>query len=136
MKRVLIALGISLTLLSCGFDDNQTQYLELVPVSVVEMPTAFRVDSITQIPVSYIRPTPCHQFSNFYYNSIGNERTVAIYCLKNGGQNCLPTTTNYEITVPLNFKPNHTGNYNFRFWTGVNEDGVDQYIEHEVIVDH
>ena len=135
MKRVLITLIISLTLLSCGFDDNQNQYLEIVPVSSVEMPTAFRVDSITRIPVTYVRPTPCHQFSNFYYNSIGNERTVAIYCLKNGGQNCTPTA-DYEVTVPLNFKPNHTGNYNFRFWIGVNEDGVDQYIEHEVIVDH
>lgn len=135
MKRVLIALGISLTLLSCGFDDNQNQYLEIVPVSSVEMPTAFRVDSITRIPVTYVRPTPCHQFSNFYYNTIGNERTVAIYCLKNGGQNCTPTT-DYEVTVPLNFKPKHTGNYNFRFWIGENADGVNQYIEHEVIVDH
>ncbi|MGV9002485.1 hypothetical protein [Flavobacterium sp.] len=135
MKRFLILLAISFTLLSCGFDDNQNQYLEIVPVSTVEMPTGFRVDSITQIPVTYLRPTPCHQFSNFYYNSIGNERTVAIYCLKNGGQNCNPGAE-YAVTVPLNFKPKHTGNYHFRFWIGVNDDGVDQYIEHEVIVDH
>ena len=135
MKRVLFALLLSLTLLSCSLDDGDKLYLEIVPVSAVEMPTAFRVDSITQIPISYIRPTPCHEFSNFYYNSIGNERTVAVYCLTNGNQNCVPST-DYEITVPLNFKPKEMGTYHFRFWIGENENGVDKYIEHEITVDH
>lgn len=122
-------------LFSCSLDEDQGLYLEIVPISTVEMPTAFRVDSITQIPISYLLPTSCHTFSNFYYNSIGNERTVAVYCTKTNGQNCTPNP-NYGITVPLKFKPKEIGTYNFRFWTGVNEDGVDQYIEHEVIVDH
>lgn len=99
------------------------------------MPTAYRVDSVTTIPVTYILPTPCHVFSNFYYNSIGNERTVAVYCIKNDPNNCNPVT-NYETTVPLNFKPKDLGTYHFRFWTGINDEGVDQYIEHEVVVDH
>jgi len=68
MKQLLFAVLTSLTLMSCGFDDNQNVYLEIVPVSVIEMPTKYKVDSITQIPISYIRPTVCHQFSNFYYN--------------------------------------------------------------------
>lgn len=136
MKRVLLAFAISLTLLSCGFDDNQYQYLSIVPVKSVEMPTAFRVDSITQIPVSYLKPSPCHQFSNFYYNTIGNERTVAIYTVANSNENCAPNN-NFVTTVPLNFKPNHTGIYKFRFWTGANvTTGVDEYIEHEINVNH
>jgi hypothetical protein len=136
MKKVFIALLISLTFFSCSLnDDLQSVNLEIVAIQNVEMPTAYKVDSITQIPISYVLPTSCHEFSNFYYNSIGNERTVAVYCVKNNNQNCIPSP-NYEITVPLNFKPKNTGNYHFRFWTGVNENGVDQYIEHEVVVDH
>jgi hypothetical protein len=45
-------------------------------------------------------------------------------------------STDYEITVPLNFKPKEMGTYHFRFWIGENENGVDQYIEHEITVDH
>ena len=134
MIHLLFAVLTSLTLMSCGFDDNQNVYLEIVPVSVIEMPTKYKVDSITQIPISYIRPTVCHQFSNFYYNSIGNERTVAVYCLTNGQQNCAASTN--EITVPLNFKPKAIGTYNFRFWTGEDDNGVNQYMEYEITVDH
>ena len=136
MKKILLLLTISFTLLSCGIEDNQYEYLSIVPVKSVEMPTAYKVDSITQIPISYLKPTPCHQFSNFYYNSIGNERTVAIYCVANNTQDCAPNT-DYITTVPLNFKPNHAGIYKFRFWTGVNvTSGVDEYIEHEITVNN
>jgi hypothetical protein len=135
MKRLFLVLIISLSLFACSLDGDKNFNLDIVPINAVEMPTAFRVDSVTQIPISYIRPTACHEFSNFYYNTIGNERTVAIYCSRNVNQNCTPST-DYEITVPLNFKPKDIGTYHFRFWSGVNDEGVDQYIEHEVIVDH
>ena len=135
MKSVFISFLLSFVFYSCSLDSGQKINLEIVPIYSVEMPTAFKVDSISSIPITYIRPTDCHEFSNFYYNAIGNERTVAIYCLKYENQNCTPST-NYELTVPLNFKPKYLGMYNFRFWIGKNNDGVDQYIEHEVIVDH
>lgn len=135
MKRVLYALAISFLITSCSLnDDNQDFNLSLLPVNYVEMPTQYAVDSVTQIPVTYINPSACYTFSNFYYNAIGNERTVAIYCAFDDNQGC--TQTNYETTVPLNFKPKYTGTYTFRFWTGVDAEGIDQYIEHEIVVDH
>lgn len=139
MKKFILAILFCSLLLSCSLEDgNKTFNLDIVPVSSVEMPTAYRVDSITKIPVTYIRPTLCHEFSNFYYNSIGNERTVAIYCSKPNDTECTPlgNNNNYSTTVTLSFKPKNTGTYNFRFWTGVDMNGTDQYIEHEVVVDH
>lgn len=138
MKKFIFITLSSLLFFSCSLDNPNEEYiLEIVPVSTVEMPTKFRVDSITEIPITYIRPTSCHVFSNFYYNSIGNERTVAVYCTKIGNSNCINDSgNNYPLTVPLNFKPKNTGTYNFRFWTGVDTNGTDQYIEHEVVVDH
>jgi hypothetical protein len=138
MKKFIFLTISSLLLLSCSLDDSSEGFTpEIVPVSSVEMPTAFRVDSITEIPVTYIRPTSCHVFSNFYYNSIGNERTVAVYCTKINNSNCIDDGgSNYPLTIPLSFKPSNTGTYNFRFWTGINDLGIDQYIEHEIVVDH
>lgn len=138
MKKFIFITLSSLLLFSCSLDNpNEGFNPEIVPVSSVEMPTKFRVDSITEIPVTYIRPTSCHVFSNFYYNSIGNERTVAVYCSKVSNSNCIDGSGNdYPLTVPLSFKPKTTGTYHFRFWTGVDTNGTDQYIEHEVVVDH
>lgn len=135
MKNIFSIVLLIVFLSSCSIDDGRNFDLDIVPISEVEMPTAYRVDSITQIPIKYYRPTDCHAFSNFYYNSIGNERTVAVYCTKAIGSNCTPLD-NYSITVNLNFKPRETGTYHFRFWSGFNEEGVDQYIEHEIVVDH
>lgn len=137
MKQVIFILFFSVSLISCSIEsDNQGFNLDIVPISEVEIPTAYRVDSITKIPITYVRPTPCHEFSNFYYNSIGNERTVAIYCSKSSNEECTPIGGNYNITVELSFKPKAIGTYHFRFWTGIDDNGTDQYIEHEIVVDH
>jgi len=137
MKQVIFILLSGLLLYSCSLDGEEQQQLnlEIVPISYVEMPTAFRVDSITEIPVTYLRPTSCHNFSNFYYNSLGNERTVAVFCTKASSTECVPSN-DYILTVPLSFKPKTIGTYHFRFWTGVDTNGADQYIEYEAVVNH
>ena len=136
MKQVIFILLSGLLLYSCSLDEGEPQLnLEIVPISSVEMPTAFKVDSITEIPITYIRPTACHNFANFYYNSLGNERTVAVYCTKASSTECVPNT-DYILTVPLSFKPKTIGTYHFRFWTGVDTNGADQYIEYEAVVNH
>jgi hypothetical protein len=137
MKKFIFLTISSLLLLSCSLDSpGEATTPEIVPISSVEMPSAFKVDSITNIPITYYKPTNCHVFSNFYYNSIGNERTVAIYCSKINNPNCTTGGFIMPITVPLSFKPASIGTYKFRFWTGVNTSGIDQYIEHEIVVDH
>ncbi len=139
MKKFILITLSSLLFFSCSIDRGSEELpLDIVPVSTVNMPSTYKVDSISKIYTTYYRPTSCHVFSNFYYNSIGNERTVAIYCAKTNNAECIPSGigNNYSSTVELGFKPVSLGTYNFRFWTGVNTAGVDQYIEHEVVVDH
>ena len=56
---------------------------------------------------------------------------------KVSNSNCIDGSGNdYPLTVPLSFRPKALGTYQFRFWTGVDTNGTDQYIEHEVVVDH
>ncbi len=136
MKRIFLILTVSFLTFSCSpSNDNPQNTLETLPVSQVVMPTQFAKDSITEIPLSYIRPTVCNSFFDFYYLRDGMTRTVAILSLRdNGNSSCPPSQTTY--TVPLKFKPTALGTYHFKFWTGANAQGVDQYSEYDAVVNH
>ena len=136
MKPIFLILAVSFLIISCSPNyDGPTETLETLPVSTVDMQTKFAKDSITEIPVSYVRPTVCHTFYDFYYLREGMNRTVAIISLKqNGGTSCPASQTTY--TVPLKFKPSSIGTYHFKFWTGTNASGVDQYTEYDAVVNH
>lgn len=135
MKPIFLILAFSFLIISCDASYQEPeQSLETIPVSSVDMPTKYAKDSITEIPVSYIRPTVCHSFYDFYYLRENNDRTVAIITLKQNSGSCPASQTSY--TVPLKFKPTALGTYHFKFWTGVNAQGVDQYTEYDAVVNH
>jgi len=136
MKTIYLILTAGFFITSCSKDnDGPSETLETLPISQVEMPTQFAKDSITEIPLSYIRPTVCHSFYDFYYLKEGYTRTVAVILLKeNRGSSCPVSQTNY--TIPLKFKPIALGTYHFKFWTGANAQGVDQYTEYDAVVNH
>ncbi len=135
MKNIFVIALFSLLLFSCETPENEVSKIDLVPVGEVMMPTRFAKDSITEIEVTYTRPTSCHIFTDFYYKIEGNERTVALYCAKLNQDNCT-TDVPYPTTVPLRFKPAALGTYHFKFWTGVDEQNIDQFIEYDAVVNH
>lgn len=135
MKSIYLILVASFLFISCTADYHEPQQtLETLPVSQVDMPTKYAKDSITEIPISYIRPTVCHGFYDFYYLREGNSRTVAVILFKQNSDNCPVSQTTY--TAPLKFKPAALGTYHFKFWTGTNTQGVDQYAEYDAVVNH
>jgi hypothetical protein len=134
MKNIIFLVVTSILTLSCSLPDNQTTTIDVVPVSSVDMPTQFAKDSITKIPITYVRPTNCHVFSDFYYYVNENTRTVAIYCAKLNQSNC--TENNLPSTVDLPFKPGYTGTYHFKFFKGTNQDNIDEFFEYDALVDH
>jgi hypothetical protein len=135
MKSIFLSIALSFLLISCTTDYQESdQSFETLPVSLVEMPTKFAKDSITEIPISYIRPTVCHGFYDFYYLREGMTRTVAVIAFKQNNESCPASQITY--TAPLKFKPSETGTYHFKFWTGRTVQGVDQYAEYDAIVNH
>jgi hypothetical protein len=136
MKYIYFLLGIGFITISCDHkNDRPNQSLEILPVSQVVMPVKFAKDSITEIPVQYIRPTVCHSFYDFYYERNDFTRTVAIIALKeNGGSSCPVSQLDYTAT--LNFKPSSLGTYHFKFWTSTDAQGVDHFIEYDAVVNH
>ncbi len=119
---------IVFTVISCDLSaDEQTEYT-VGPVQEVTMPENYKVGSISEIKIRYQRPTSCHFFNGFYYNAVDNTRTVAIYFAKMKQTDCIEVASDiYEVT--LNFKPERSGTYIFKFWDGANEDGTDHFTE-------
>jgi len=136
MKKIFFLMLIGFSLISCELNDSNDGYsIVVLPVAKVEMQNAFAVDSITNIPVKYLRPSNCHFFEDFYYEKNNFTRTIGIYCSKLNKDNC-QSFENDTIAVPLKFQPTELGTYQFRFWKGVDAQGQDVFEEHEVVVNH
>ncbi len=130
MKKIFLLISILFVFISCNLDDEpQSQYV-LLPVESVEMPENFHVGVINQIKVKYRRPTTCHLYDSFYYQADGLTRTVGINAIKLNSNNCENATEEGPYEVMLDFKPTEIETYTFKFWTGTNSSGVDQYIEY------
>ena len=133
MKKIALLLLIAITICSCSVNDSSDRDFVLMPVESVTMPATYTVGNISKIMIKYRRPTQCHIFNGFYYDINENVRTVAIQAVKLNQSNCPDDSENiYE--VPLDFKPTTAGEYTFKFWTGVDGNGVDQYLVYDVVV--
>jgi hypothetical protein len=135
MKKIVFLIALSFVFFSCDVSEEQNYTYEINPVYQVIMPTEFAKDSVTNITVKYKRPSSCHLFSKFYYESYGFERKVAIENIKVEQDNC-QTDNETVLEMPLKFLPNAIGTYHFKFWTGTDTQGVDHYLEYDVVVDH
>lgn len=135
MKK-LIALSLALVLLvSCSIDDdsNSNYGFEVLPVESVDIPSEFVLGETYPITVTYLKPTACHIFKEFYYSKNLNERTVAPITLVYDNDNC-ETLDNVTEDATFNFIVTSNGSYIFKFWQGEDENGEDQYLIIEVPV--
>lgn len=134
MKK-LITLCLTLTLfVSCSLDNDTPNYrFEIIEVQSVDIPEEFTLGETYPITVTYLRPSTCHVFKEFYYSKNLNERTVAPVTLVYDDNNC-KTLENTTAEATFNFMVTGNGSYIFKFWQGEDEDGEDQYLIIEVPV--
>jgi hypothetical protein len=123
-----------LLLTSCDIGDDEVSYhfVSLTTVAV-DMPEAFRLNETYQIGVTVLEPNGCTEFAGFDIIPEGTtiRRVVAI-----GTEEVdVPCTEALsEVQTSFDFICLYSGTYVFRFWTGKNMDGTDQFIEFEVPV--
>tara|TARA_R110000868_G_scaffold97875_4_gene269271 strand:+ start:9263 stop:9673 length:411 start_codon:yes stop_codon:yes gene_type:complete len=136
MKRLFI---LSLTLIlfaSCSLQDDGRDYtLDKLPVESVDIPVSFTLGETYPITVRYFRPSTCHAFKDFYYLTHNNERTVAVINYAYNGANCADLQDEL-VEATFNFIVTSNGSYIFKFWQGVDENDVDQYLTIEVPVEN
>jgi len=133
MKKLLVLCSL-LLLASCSIDDDGTNYsFEVLPIESVDIPDEFQWGETYPITVSYLRPSTCHSFKEFYYLKENNERTVAPINYVVEGNTC----TGLEDTLveaTFNFIVTSYSSYIFKFWQGEDANGEDEYLIIEVPV--
>ena len=133
MKRLIIITLSLILFASCSNDDGLEYSLEILPVESVNIPESFTLGEIYPITVSYLSPTTCHSFKEFYYRKNLNERTVAVINYNVQDNNCNDLSDEL-VEATFNFIVTSNGSYIFKFWQGVDENDEDQYLIIEVPV--
>ncbi|WP_299223689.1 hypothetical protein [uncultured Psychroserpens sp.] len=128
MKKLILFGFLMFGLWSCSPDDDNLPsfYLETLPIESVNIPEVFVFGSTYEISMTYLRPTGCHLFNDFYYVSELNQRTIAIINTVFTDQPCTDLEDEF-ITVSFDFQVTSMDNYVFRFWLGPDESGNDTY---------
>lgn len=135
MKKLFYLCIILLSFNACSIDDNNPNddfFFEILPIESVIMPEEFVFGQSYEISVTYIKPSGCYIFNDFYYVSEFNQRTVAIINTVYTNNQC--QSLNEEVEVSFNFLANNNETYIFKFWQGEDENGNDLYYIVEVPV--
>ena len=115
--------------LSCSLDDEPKSEPVALPIESVIIPSDWPLNQLGAIKVTYRRPTTCHLFNGFNYQYTDEfTRTVNIEAVKLNDA----STESYE--VDLQFKPTEFGIYHFKFWSGVDENGNNTFLEYDIDV--
>ena len=134
MKKILFLIVFTLSILSCSVDDNNPSFhYEVLPIESVTIPEEFILGETYTIYMTYIKPSGCYVYNNFYYESELNQRTIAIINTVYNNSNCQTSDVIFE-EVSFNFMVNNNGTYIFKFWQGEDENGDDIYYIVEVPV--
>ena len=134
MKRFIVLCLTLVLFSSCSIDDDGTTYsFDVLPVESVDIPDEFTLGETYPITVSYLRPSTCHAFKEFYYVKENNERTVAPITYVFDRNNC-ETLENELVEATFNFIVTSNGSYIFKFWQGEDNEGEAQYLTIEVPV--
>ncbi|GAA3573021.1 hypothetical protein GCM10022395_22850 [Snuella lapsa] len=119
---------------ACSIDNDGTNYdLEVLPIESVDIPDEFALGETYPITISYLKPSTCHAFKEFYYLKDNNERTVAAINYVFEKDNC-EALENELVEATFNFVVTSNGSYIFKFWQGEDENNEDQYLIIEVPV--
>lgn len=118
-------------LVSC-LDDEPT--LEIAyqyrPIDSIQIDTIMPSRQVTEIKTFFTTTNGCQDFFDYEYSILGNERTVAVITSEILEESCTAVTEAQSFT--LQFKPESSGTYTFRFWGGIDENGDDIFIIREI----
>jgi len=136
MKRVvsLIFVLFAFVLSSCSLSDDQPNFY-FVPLQVLsaELPESFSLHETYQINVTYVLPNRCVSFEGFDVSPIAETtRDVVPIGSQFDDPGCVDEMV--EVEGSFNFICLYSDTYLFRFWTGEDENGEQEYLEIEVPV--
>lgn len=126
----VVFLGLS----SCKLEDDRVNF-RFVPLQILsaDLPESFELNETYEIRVTYLRPSACVFFEGFDITKEGvTTRNVVAIGTDFYDEVC--TLATEELEASFNFICLYDEPYLFRFWTGEDENGNQQYLEVEVPV--
>lgn len=130
----LLLCFLVLGMTSCKLEDDGVNF-RFVALQIVsaDLPESFTLNETYEIKVRYLRPSACVYFEGF---DITSEDTTTRNVVAIGTdfyeQTCTQAVEELEAT--FNFICLYEQTYLFKFWTGEDENGNQQYLEIEVPV--
>ena len=133
-STLLLLCFLALSLESCKLEDDGVNFrFVALQILSADLPESFDLNETYEITVTYLRPSACVIFEGFDVTSEATTtRNVVAIGTDYYEQNCTQATEELEAT--FNFIVLYEGTYLFRFWTGEDENGEQQYLEIEVPV--
>jgi len=125
MKKLFIIFLLLLFTFGCTPDDPKFIH-EILPIENYETPLSFISGETYEIFVEYRRPTDCHGFDGFYYDSFFSTRTIAIYSIVDQQRPCNEIDEDEPLSnASFQFKVmQHPGSsYIFKFYKGKDLNG-------------
>ncbi len=129
MKRYILILLALFAFSACSTDNNDmpNYHFEYVSISSVDIPEEFVFGETYPITITYELPTSCHEFYSFDYIYCDTSRIIgAIAIVDDSTTACDEMITSESFTI--NVQASQTETYTFKFWQGVDDQGVDQYL--------
>lgn len=138
MKKILVLLGMICLLVSCSMEEDRVKFdIAFLPAVSVEVPEYMQPGQTYDFRIKYSRPTDCYYFDGFYYESDGDAHVVAVQALVIRDANCesLESLAPEEGTFQVTCSPLYNGDsYHFKFYTGENAQGVQEFMNVEIPV--
>lgn len=135
-KKLLLLAITAFVFTGCSSNDDSGDIMQnLAAVVSVEMPEEFVYGASYDMQIVYERPTNCHTFSGLDISQEGNRITIGVVTsfLTNNNLNCMDAG-NLQATATINFVVEREDFYIFRFWTGRNSAGRDEFLIFEIPV--
>lgn len=125
MKKLLLLLFVSLTVISCSLGDERSDYhYEILPVESFTLPASFELGQIYTISLTYKRPTDCHTSPSLYFERDGKTRTIAVQSLVANGKICQNLTNEQPKEFKFQFEVLSSTPYIFKFYKGEDANGI------------
>lgn len=134
MKKWLVMSLCLIGIWSCSLsDDVALQYrYEFLPIESYDFPDHFIFGQTYNLNFYYKRPTTCHSYSGFYFESDENIRTIAIHSLVVNRNDCQPFADDSPLSIaPMNFRVIQHGQYVFKLYKGKD---IDENIIYEEVI--
>ncbi len=119
---------------SCKLEDDRVNF-RFVPLQILsaDLPESFELNETYEIRVTYLRPSACIFFEGFDITKEG-VTTRNVVAIGSDFYEEVCTLATEELEASFKFICLYDEPYLFRFWTGEDENGNQQYLEVEVPV--